>query len=1386
MHAVPQPPAGQPLEARRFCLNNTHVSLRVYLYRCLALSAILLVAASAAPGMEHARLVSSSGNTISFEITVPSAQVVPMQDGKARVLVPGFGSFSPPGAVELPGKTFNVAIPATGEVRISFSILEEESLGELVLARVPGERFVRGEKGIPVTEFYDPPDPWADVGLPPVVAAGTVCMMGRQRVLPVRVNPVVYAGGGSRIVRRIAVTVNIEGAPSPARTGLQREVPVSGPWQRLYTRFLVNPRDVERFRRPLERPVMLRAPFDGAKRLRIQVPETGLYALRADSLIDAGLAGIYSTGMIALRKYYYDGSEPDLVRTVDVPTLVLESGSAGVGQFEGEDLLVFYALGIKDDTEAGDIDARYTDDNTYWLEAGPDVMAAPMEEMPPFPGTPGISPKPFRATTTVRNDTYYQKKEVHPSMTDFCFHAKMIGDRLELPFEVHHPVGGSTFDLVVRGRGAFENTRYQRLTFFVNDQYAGVDSLYSYNGDTFTFNGLSSGWLVDGANELAITSTIDHALEVNDFTVRYPGDFIAHDNILEFSIGNSILNQTVRITGFADTAGVLVEITDIRNPRYRKLPAAFFTGASAPYTCTFNLEPPLVGERRFIIAVGGSGERVPNSGIEEDYPSSITGEMGPFNTLVISHADFIGELADYVSWRRDQGYRILVADVQDVYDEFNGGMPNCDAIRRFISYGVDHWGVEFVLLVGDGNEDHKGLFEKTPPDFIPPYTFAYNVISSDFNNEVMATDRYYSFLDETPPGAHPGTPSPDAAGGPSADPYFLKAYMQPDVMLGRFPVGAIFELRALFIKMRKFEETGFDEYWRRRVILWADDAWSGLFNNYRYKYGEDEFERSMATVGDSIEAALPGGFDLQRLYLSTWTDTPHENPNNDGGAVIYNRTQDSVRTYFTPYLVGKWNGGAVLLSYQGHGNRSTLTTEAAFAALALFEDLDSLRTPLPNIFTAFGCHISEFARVNELSLVIDGKNGDCITEQLLFKPRSGSVSTYASTGYEFLSDNSRLCEIFHEVMFHRPPADSMPPGNEYTGARWIFGELLLNAEIEHILRRSYGFTQVFRYVTLGDPMLRIDSGPPLMKLQGDWGEGWVEIAPDSLRARNGTNEMILRFTASDVVAIGGVALEVDGVDWTDSLDIAPLTDPDKTFPRAYRADLDYTIGLGTEMMSFRVFKPDSQTAGVLEIPIETRIRLFYNEYLEITPVVETPPTGTFRLTVDFPAYLTEPPVALLDGLRFDAAHFTVPDPQDSLHWEAGFSHTFASGRRVFTIQVGEFTKDFEFNVTGNELVLDAFNFPNPFSGGTNFVYTLNLPGDAGTIEIFNISGTRIRTFKLTRERLIASNFQSPHSVYWDGRDLAGDRVANGTYLYVIQVERNGSSRSMTGKCVKLE
>jgi len=73
-----------------------------------------------------------------------------------------------------------------------------------------------------------------------------------------------------------------------------------------------------------------------------------------------------------------------------------------------------------------------------------------------------------------------------------------------------------------------------------------------------------------------------------------------------------------------------------------------------------------------------------------------------------------------------------------------------------------------------------------------------------------------------------------------------------------------------------------------------------------------------------------------------------------------------------------------------------------------------------------------------------------------------------------------------------------------------------------------------------------------------------------------------------------------------------------------------------------------------------------------------------------------------------------------------------------------------------------------------------------TIDIYNVSGVLIRSLGPPPAGLGPASFARPHAVLWDGRDLAGDRVANGTYIYVIHITRAGKTIDIKEKSVKLE
>ena len=91
----------------------------------------------------------------------------------------------------------------------------------------------------------------------------------------------------------------------------------------------------------------------------------------------------------------------------------------------------------------------------------------------------------------------------------------------------------------------------------------------------------------------------------------------------------------------------------------------------------------------------------------------------------------------------------------------------------------------------------------------------------------------------------------------------------------------------------------------------------------------------------------------------------------------------------------------------------------------------------------------------------------------------------------------------------------------------------------------------------------------------------------------------------------------------------------------------------------------------------------------------------------------------------------------------------------------------DFVVVRNQegMLSNIFNYPNPFSTSTRFLFDHDLRG--GTLDIviniFTLSGKLIKTIEETR----SGSGRRVDDVLWDARDDFGNRLANGVYLYKI-------------------
>lgn len=125
---------------------------------------------------------------------------------------------------------------------------------------------------------------------------------------------------------------------------------------------------------------------------------------------------------------------------------------------------------------------------------------------------------------------------------------------------------------------------------------------------------------------------------------------------------------------------------------------------------------------------------------------------------------------------------------------------------------------------------------------------------------------------------------------------------------------------------------------------------------------------------------------------------------------------------------------------------------------------------------------------------------------------------------------------------------------------------------------------------------------------------------------------------------------------------------------------------------------------------------------------------------------------------------------------------------------GDIEYKVSFEVVNASTITQLMNYPNPFSTSTRFVFTLTgskVP-DEIRIQIMTITGTVVRT--ITEDEIGPIRIGRNITEYaWDGRDDFGDQLANGVYIYKVDVQiegedierRNVNVKDENGKSVSL-
>jgi hypothetical protein len=164
-------------------------------------------------------------------------------------------------------------------------------------------------------------------------------------------------------------------------------------------------------------------------------------------------------------------------------------------------------------------------------------------------------------------------------------------------------------------------------------------------------------------------------------------------------------------------------------------------------------------------------------------------------------------------------------------------------------------------------------------------------------------------------------------------------------------------------------------------------------------------------------------------------------------------------------------------------------------------------------------------------------------------------------------------------------------------------------------------------------------------------------------------------------------------------------------------------------------------------------------------------TGVIATSAYVPA--AAPLLLTGDGLTLSDVRFVR---RDGRTLELSFTATApdaAATRRAVTLAVSGYPTTFVLQQGEAPLasytLSDVLAFPNPAAGPVRILFRTTAPASPGRILIYTVGGRRVAVLPFGADRVD----DGQGLLNWDGRDGEGDAVANGVYLYRVELDAPG-------------
>ncbi len=1117
--------------------------------------------------------------------------------------------------------------------------------------------------------------------------------------------------------------------------------------------------------------------FSTGEWYKIPLQRNGIYELDRDYLIEMGVSvnqidprniQIWTTPGGELPRKNSD-SRPDLRQ---IPIIVTGEND---GNFDNDDEVLFYGSSPHQvfRSESGSFSHRfhrYSDFNYVFLKIGSEpglrlqesAFANPQRTITQIRDFLWKEEDQWKSETKLRsgNEWYSQKLSAAPSEQQQTIFNDTIPGLL--------PNQNIDVDINVIGR----SIQTMSFSFFVNGASAGtisVPSIRSYVSE----EGIS-GRLRRFQTTIPIGNTENNILEssarisFSDPNTEGFIDWIRFSFQRELAAKNDYLFIYAPVDGESQETGqfvlqsfsrqpLVMEVSDPQNP---VLIQTSQNGDNFSFNYSTNPENRFIAQSQFIRP--DPGESLLNQNLRglAEFPEYV----------IITNETFRDEAQDWASYRSENdGFSTVVTLQSHIFNEFGGGVPDVTAIRDYMKYLYDRalsanqTPPKHLLLFGTATYDFKGVESSAP---IPNHVFTFQSDESLHRINSFGSDDYYGLLDDNEGEWLPITSSE-----------------RLDIGIGRFSVRTVSEARIYMDKIRRYENNNTNGSWRTKFTFAADDDFPEVERNRDLHVLNAD---GTAIQIDKTENAL----QIEKIYMLSF---PVEN--TASGRRVPAASEGFIRAI---------NDGTLIINYSGHGNEDVLADENLFTKdnINLLTNRDQL-----SIFVTATCQFGRY----------DDNAAQSGAELAILHPDGGMVAAFTTTRVVFTSSTAGSNNFGLNIQLTRQMIE-----RETDGKPQRLGDIYRRTKNTS---QGSGFN-ARKFILLGDPAMRI--GLPNNEIEiSEINEADFSLNPDTTLQIRALDEVLLRGQLKN--RIGDVLSNFNGeaeIVVFDAERIVNLPDKDWVIEdRCFLDDCNYnvesdilfrgrtSINNGTFSSNFIIpqdisfssntgrimlyasgnegdasgsfgnvifngINPDAKNDGSgPELDVFLNDQSFVNGNLvgstsnliveifdesginttglgvghEITATIDTQPRQTFVLNDFFRSNLDD-----FRSGRIEYPLRELPEGNYNLTVRAWDVHNNAS-EKVIAFEVAN----------SDQLeIRSVANYPNPMNNKTRFIFEHNQPGNVLDIDIriFTLSG---RPVARLQESQITSN--SYANIEWNGRDRDYDRLANGTYIYVLRV-----------------